>query len=103
MDVKTTFCAYWKSNVNKIEVESLKNLNPKTQVQDNKNEGINREIVRCDSTQVCKCETAGLHNDSRLNSIEMAFNLLKDQLFIQSNELAELRVGVYFASNDAGK
>ena len=89
------------SNVNK-DVKSLKNLDLKIQDQDNRTQEVNCEIVRCDTARVCKCETARLHNDSRLNSIEMAVNLLKDQFCIQNNELAQLR-DFYFASNNAGK
>ena len=88
------------SNVDKAEVKSLKNLDPNIQAQDNKIKEIDCEIVRCNSTRVCKCKTVGLQNNSRLNSLEMAINDLKDQLCIQSNELAQLRCSV---SNNTGK
>ena len=99
-DEATNISVKDNSNVDKAEVKSLKNLDPNIKTQNNKIKEIDREIVRCNSTRVCKCKTVGLQNNSRLNSLEMAINDLKDQLCIQSNELAQLRCSV---SNNTGK
>ena len=97
-----------EANVNKVvKVESLENLHSSNQARGNNIQEFNQEIVRFHNNssldhQVCKCKLDGVvrKNNTRLDSLESAVNLLKDQLSIQHNELAQLRD---IENNNTGK